>query len=105
MSSINFQISENAANKLKEILAQEEDKNLKFRVFVAHAHDDHAHYGLGLDYQKDSDELLHTNQGVDVLLEKGQDFLDGVEVDYDATSDEWSVVNPAKGGHGHHHHE
>lgn len=100
---MNLQLSANAANKLKEILAQEEDKNLKFRVFVAHAHGDHAHYGLGLDYQQENDELV-SSEGIEVLLEKGEGFLDGVHVDYDAASDEWSVVNPSLGGHGHDHH-
>ena len=100
---MNCTVTTEAASKLGEILAQEEDKNLKLRVFVAHAHGDHAHYGLGLDYQKDTDELVQTASGVEILLEKGQDFLDGIELDYHPESDEWSIDNPSKGGHGHHH--
>ncbi len=96
---VDCKISVNAAIKMKEILAEEEDKQLKFRLFVAHAHGDHAHYGLGLDYQKDSDELVKTDDGVEVLLEKGQEFLDGVELDYFPSSDEWNVRNPSKGTH------
>lgn len=96
---MNFNISQSAEKKLREILAQEDDKALKFRVFVAHAHGDHAHYGLGLDYQKDSDELIFTMAGIPVLLEKEQDFLDGIVVDYDAATDEWTVMNPSKGSH------
>jgi iron-sulfur cluster insertion protein len=96
-------VSQEAADKLNEILNAEEDKNLKLRVFVAHAHDDHAHYGLGLDYEKDTDVVVKTETGVEILLEEGEDFLDGIEVDYFPDSDEWSIGNPAKGGHGHHH--
>lgn len=48
---------------------------------------------------KDSDELFITKEGVQVLLEKGQDFLDGIAVDYNETEDEWTIVNPSKGGH------
>ncbi len=92
-------ISDSAAMKMKEILSEEEDKQLKFRLFVAHAHGDHAHYGLGLDYPKETDELVTADNGVEVLLEKGQDFLDGVEMDYDPSSDEWSVHNPSMGTH------
>lgn len=99
---MNCRISENATKKLTEILAREDDTNLKFRVFVAHAHGSHAHYGLGLDYQKDADELITTETGVDVLLERGQEFLDGIEVDYDASTDKWSIINPTKGNHGDH---
>lgn len=95
-------VSPSAVAKLKEILQQEEDKQLKFRVFVAHAHGNHAHYGLGLDYQKESDELVVADTGVEVLLEKGQDFLDHIEVDYIPSSDEWQVTNPTKGSHGDH---
>ncbi len=91
-------LSDSAATKMKEILSEEEDKQLKFRLFVAHSHGDHAHYGLGLDYPKDTDELITTN-GVEVLLEIGQDFLDGVEMDYDPSTDEWNVRNPSKGTH------
>lgn len=101
MSRVNCIISDSAGQKLEEILAAEEDKELRFRVFVAHAHGDHAHYGLGLDYPKDTDELVETAFGIPVLLEKGQDFLDGVEIDYDASSDEWTVINARLGGHHH----
>jgi len=88
-----------AATKLREILQNETDKNLKLRVFVAHAHGDHAHYGLGLDEPKDTDELVQTATGVEVLLEKGQAFLDGIEIDYDPASDEWSIAHPEMGHH------
>ncbi len=96
---MNCKITTSAATKMNEILAQEEDKNLKFRVFVAHIHGNHAHYGLGLDYQKDTDEFITTDHGVEVLLEKGQVFLDGIEVNYDTSNDTWSMTNPSKGNH------
>ena len=97
-------VSESAAGKLREILQQQEDKALKIRAFVQHAHGDHAHYGLGLDTQKEKDELVLTDSGVEILLETGVDFLDGIEIDYEPSDDNWVVVNPGKGGH-HHHHE
>ncbi len=96
-------VSKSAADRLNYIIQQQEEKTLKVRVFVEHAHGDHAHYGLGLDEQKESDELVVTESGAQVLLEKGVDFLDGVEIDYDPADDKWVVVNPSKGGHGHHH--
>ena len=100
---MNCIVSQEAADKLKDILDAEEDNNLKLRVFVAHAHGDHAHYGLGLDYQKDTDAVVKTATGVEILLEDGQDFLDGIEINYHPESDEWSIVNPTKGGDEHHH--
>lgn len=96
-------VSESADRKLKEILNQEDDKKLRVRVFVAHAHGDHAHYGLGLDYPKETDDVIATQQGNEILLEQNQDFLDNVEIDYDPVKDEWSMTNPTMGSHHHSH--
>ncbi|MED4572473.1 hypothetical protein P9302_23835 [Brevibacillus agri] len=43
-------ITRNAAKQLTTIMEQEEDKDLKLRVYITHAHGDHAHYGLALDW-------------------------------------------------------
>lgn len=94
-------LTESAAAKVKEVLNGEEDKELKLRVFVSHSHGSHAHYGLGLDKPKENDEVIQT-AGVEVILEKGTDFLDGVVVDYNKEQDNWSVTNPEKGNHGDH---
>ena len=94
-------VSENAVQQMQEILNGEEDKDLKFRVFVAHSHGDHVHYGLGLDYVKETDEMVVTDNGMEVLLERGQEFLDGVEIDYNPDDDQWSVFHPHMGHHDH----
>jgi Fe-S cluster assembly iron-binding protein IscA len=94
-------LTESAAAKVKEILNGEEDKELRLRVFVSHSHGSHAHYGLGLDKPKENDEVVQT-AGVEVILEKGTDFLDGVVINYDKGQDSWSVTNPEKGNHGDH---
>ena len=98
---MNCTLTESAAAKIKEIMAQEEDKTLKLRVFVSHAHADHAHYGLGLDKPTEKDEVVQT-AGIEILLEKDNEFLDGVEIDYNAEKDTWSATNPEKGNHGDH---
>jgi Fe-S cluster assembly iron-binding protein IscA len=98
---MNCTLTESAAAKIKEILNGEEDKELKLRVFVSHSHGSHAHYGLGLDKPKENDDIVQT-AGVEVILEKGVDFLDGVVINYDKDQDSWSVTNPTKGNHGDH---
>lgn len=92
---MNCTISDSADLKMRDILAQEEDKDLVFRVFVAHVHGDHAHYGLGLDYPKDTNERVMTDVGIVVLFERGQSFLDGVTVDYTPETDTWMLSHPA----------
>ena len=95
-------ISAQAADMLKEILNQEAEKELRIRAFVSHAHVNHAHYGLGLDVQKETDECVLSESGVEILLERGQELLDGITIDYDPESDEWSITNPSKGNSGDH---
>lgn len=96
-------ITRNAAKKLSEVLAQEEDKDLKIRVYVAHKHGDHAHYGLALDKPTSDDVVVKTDKEIDVIMENGDEFLDGVVIDYLYTPQEGYVItNPAKGNHGDH---
>ncbi|WP_139488853.1 HesB/IscA family protein [Brevibacillus dissolubilis] len=96
-------ITRNAAKKLSEILAQEEDKDLKLRVYVTHSHGSHAHYGLALDKPTDNDEVVSTDKEIDVVLAKDNEFLDGVVVDYLYVPEEGFVItNPSKGNHGDH---
>ncbi|MBP1932112.1 HesB/IscA family protein [Ammoniphilus resinae] len=94
-------LSEAAAAKISEVIQEQEDKTLKLRVFIAHSHGDHAHYGLGLDHPTANDEVVPT-AGIEVILEKGNEFLDGVMIDYDSERDAWSATNPEKGNHGDH---
>lgn len=95
-------ITRNAAKKLLQELEAEENKELKLRVYVTHAHGDHAHYGLGLDKPTDEDEVVSTDKGIDVILKKGEPFLDGVKIDYLYFPEEGFVItNPAFGNHEH----
>lgn len=96
-------ITRNAAKQLNEVLAQEEDKDLKIRVYVGHKHGNHAHYGMALDKPTDNDVVVSTDKEIDIILEKGEEFLDGVVIDYLYTPQEGYVItNPSKGNHGDH---
>lgn len=97
--TVDCKVSQRAVDKLRDILAGEGDDQLKVRIFVDHVHGDHAHYALGLDYLKETDELVMTDTGFEVLLEKGQPLLDGVSVDYNPATDQWSIVHPSQGAH------
>ena len=96
-------ITRNAAKKIQEELDKEENKELKLRVMVTHSHGDHAHYGMDLDLPKENDEIVMTDKGIEVLLDKNEPFLDGIVIDYFYVPQEgFAVTNPSKGNHGDH---
>ncbi|HJV47167.1 MAG TPA: iron-sulfur cluster assembly accessory protein [Bacillota bacterium] len=100
---MNCKITRNAAKKIKEILTTEESKGKLLRVIVTHSHGDHAHYGLTLDEARENDEIVHTDKEIDVILDKSQDLLDGVKIDYLYFPQEGYVItNPSRGNHGDH---
>lgn len=96
-------ITRNAAKVIKRELDKEENQGKKLRVVITHAHGDHAHYGLDLDTPRENDEIVSTDKEIDVILESGQDLLDGVKIDYLYLPQEGFVItNPSKGNHGDH---
>ncbi|SMF78122.1 Fe-S cluster assembly iron-binding protein IscA [Paenibacillus uliginis N3/975] len=100
---MNCKITRNAAKVIKRELDKEENQDKKLRVVITHAHGDHAHYGLDLDTPKESDEVVSTDKEIDVILESGQELLDGVKIDYLYLPQEGFVItNPSKGNHGDH---
>lgn len=96
-------ISRNAAKVIRVELDKPESEGKLLRVFVTHAHGDHAHYGMGVDEPSEKDVVVSTDSGIDVILEKGNEFLDGVRIDYFYVPEEGFVItNPSKGNHGDH---
>ncbi|MFC4778637.1 iron-sulfur cluster assembly accessory protein [Paenibacillus sp. GCM10023252] len=100
---MNCKISRNAAKELKLELDKPENEGKLLRVYVTHSHGDHAHYGLGIDVPSEKDVVVSTDKEIDVILEQGNEFLDGIRIDYFYTPEEGFVItNPAKGNHGDH---
>lgn len=96
-------ITRNAAKVIRRELDNEPNKDLKLRVFVTHKHGDHAHYGMDLDYPKENDEIVATDKGIEVLLDRNEPLLDGVTIDYLYLPQEGFVItNPSKGNRGDH---
>lgn len=97
-------INRNAAKKLKEMLQSEEAQGKMIRVFVTHHHGDHAHYDLMFDTPTEHDEIVKTDKGIDILLDKREEFLDGVWIKfYYVPEEQFEITNPSK-EKGHHHH-
>jgi Fe-S cluster assembly iron-binding protein IscA len=95
-------INRNAAKVLKEMLSSGEAEGKMIRVFVTHRHEDHAHYDLRLDTKTEYDEVVKTDKDIDILLDKRDEFLDGVWIQYFYVPQEGFVItNPSKGNHHH----
>lgn len=100
---MNCKISKNAAKVIQVELDKPENAGKMLRVYVTHSHGDHAHYGMGIDEPTEKDEVVATDKGIDIILEKGNEFLDGVRIDYFYVPEEgFAVTNPSKGNHGDH---
>jgi iron-sulfur cluster insertion protein len=96
-------ITRNAAKQLNTILEQEEDKELKLRVYITHSHGDHAHYGLALDKPTEEDTVVSTDKEIEVIVKQDEPLLDGIVIDYLYLPQEGYVItNPSKGNHGDH---
>ena len=88
---MNCIISDQAASRLKEILANQPDKSLKIRIVVESDNYD-ARYGLGFDVPKKNDEIIVTDAGIEILMEKKVKFLDNLEIDYHPEADKWVIT-------------
>lgn len=100
---MSVKITRNAAKVIKKELDIEENKGLALKVFITHAHGDHAHYGLDLVKPSDKDNVISTDKEIDVIIDPNEPLLQGVKIDYLYFPEEGFVItNPSKGNHGDH---
>ncbi|WP_334075932.1 MULTISPECIES: iron-sulfur cluster assembly accessory protein [Paenibacillus] len=96
-------ITRNAAKVIKKELEKEENQGLVLKVFITHAHGDHAHYGLDLVKKNENDHVVSTDKEIDVIVDVNEPLLEGVKIDYLYFPQEGFVItNPSKGNHGDH---
>jgi iron-sulfur cluster assembly protein len=71
-----------AADKVRELLTQENDPSLALRIFVAGGGCSGLQYGMTLDEEQDGDTVIPL-QGIRVLVdEMSVGYISGSEVDY-----------------------
>jgi len=71
-----------AADKVRELLAQENDPSLGLRIFVAGGGCSGLQYGMTLDEAQDGDTVINLD-GFNVLVdEMSVGYINGSEVDY-----------------------
>ena len=90
-------ITESAVEKLKDILAEENNPKLKLRVFVQGGGCSGMSYGFTLDDAQAEDDWDIESNGVNVLVDSmSGGYLQGAVIDYkdDAMGSSFSISNP-----------
>ena len=91
-------ITDSAVVKLKEILAEEQDPNLKVRMFVQGGGCSGFQYGFTLDDQgAQEDDFVIEKDGVELLVDAmSSQYVQGAEVDWkeDAMGAQFAIKNP-----------
>ena len=89
-------VSDSAIAKLKEMLAEQDDPNLCFRVFIQQGGCDGFSYGMAFDSPDADDEVIERS-GVRLLVDKTSSrLLRGAEIDYvtSVTATGFAIRNP-----------
>ena len=90
-------LSENAVQKIKDLVAEENNPNIKLRVFVQGGGCSGMQYGFTFDEDQNEDDFELDVQGVKLLVDSmsGQ-YLQGAEIDYkeELMGSSFSINNP-----------
>ena len=90
-------ITEQAAEKIKDILAEENNPELKLRMFVQGGGCSGFSYGFTLDDVANDDDFDIEKDGIHVLVDAmSAQYVQGAEVDYkeDLHGSQFSIKNP-----------
>ena len=90
-------LTDQAVVKLKELLAQQNDPALCFRVFITKGGCDGFSYGMTFDASADPEDEVLERGGVRLLVDKmSSRFLEGAEIDYvsSVTATGFAIRNP-----------
>lgn len=90
-------ITNSAVEKIRDILAEENNPNLKLRVFVQGGGCSGMQYGFTLDEAQAEDDWAIENNGVNVLVDSmSGGYLQGAVIDYRESEmgSSFSISNP-----------
>ncbi len=90
-------LTENAVQKIKELLAEEGNPNLKLRSFVQGGGCSGMQYGFTFDETQNEDDFVIENDGIAVLVDSmSMQYMDGAKIDYknDLMGSSFSIDNP-----------
>ena len=87
----------NAVTKIKEMLAEENNPNLKLRMFVQGGGCSGFQYGFTFDEEQNEDDFNFEFDGVHLLVDSmSSQYLQGAEIDYTESlqGSQFSIRNP-----------
>jgi iron-sulfur cluster insertion protein len=90
-------ITESANEKIIDILAEENDSNVKLRVFVQGGGCSGFQYGFTLDEMQNEDDWVIEKPNLVVLIDSmSMPYLEGATIDYEETlmSSQFVIKNP-----------
>lgn len=90
-------LTTHATQKLDSLLKEENNPNLKFRIFVSGGGCSGFNYGFTFDEQQDESDMMIQSEGVRVLVDPlSFGYLKDVEVDYveDLNGAQFVIKNP-----------
>lgn len=90
-------LTENAVQKIKELLAEENNPNLKLRSFVQGGGCSGMQYGFTFDETQNEDDFVIENDGIAVLVDSmSMQYMNGASIDYkdDLMGSSFSIDNP-----------
>ncbi|OSM07178.1 iron-sulfur cluster insertion protein ErpA [Magnetofaba australis] len=90
-------LTDNAAKKLSELIAEENNPNLKLRIFVSGGGCSGFQYGFTFDENQDDTDIMVEKDGVKVLVDAVSiNHLRGSEIDFveDLNGAQFQIKNP-----------
>ncbi len=90
-------LTTNAAHKLNTLLQEENNPDLKLRIFVSGGGCSGFKYGFTFDEQEDEGDSVIEQKGVKLLIDATSiQYLKGIEVDYveDLNGSQFVIKNP-----------
>jgi iron-sulfur cluster insertion protein len=90
-------LSDNAAKRVKQLIAQEGNPDMKLRIMITSGGCSGFSYNFSLDDQIKEDDQLFKFDGVDVLVDESSlAFVDGAVLDYveDLMGASFQMTNP-----------
>ncbi|MDE0757763.1 MAG: iron-sulfur cluster insertion protein ErpA [Pseudomonadales bacterium] len=95
---ISMSFSEAAASKVKLLIGEEQNENLKLRVFVTGGGCSGFEYGFTFDEDREDDDSAIEKNGVILLIDPlSYQYLAGAEIDFreDLQGSRFIVTNPS----------
>jgi iron-sulfur cluster insertion protein len=92
-----LELTESATTKLKDLLAEENNPNLKFRIFVQGGGCSGMQYGFTFDETTNEDDFKLEFGGIEVLVDAmSSQYLTGAEINYkeDIMGSSFAIKNP-----------